>query len=60
MYEFWSDYVKPHHSDKIKLCCMNTNSFIVHVKADNIYKDVAENTEKTFDTSNYGLDKPLP
>ena len=60
MYEFWFDYVKLQHGDKVKLCCMNTNSFIVHVKTDNIYKDVAENVEKTFVTSNYGLDKLLP
>ena len=39
---------------------MDTDSFIVHVKTDNIYKDVAEDVETIFDTSNFELDKPLP
>ena len=32
---------------------MDTDSFIVYVKADNIYKDIAEDFETRFDTSNY-------
>ena len=31
MYEFWYDYVKPEYGEFVKLCYMNTNSFIVHV-----------------------------
>ena len=31
MYEFWYDYVKPEYGEIVKLCYMNTNSFIVHV-----------------------------
>ena len=29
MYEFWCDYVKPKYGEKVKLCYMDTNSFIV-------------------------------
>ena len=29
MYEFWYDYLKPKHHDKIKLCYMDTDSFII-------------------------------
>ena len=29
---------------------MDTDSFIVHVKTDDIYKDIAEDVEKRFDT----------
>ena len=35
---------------------MNTDSFIVYSKTDDIYKDIAEDV----DTSNYELDRPLP
>ena len=39
---------------------MDTDSFIVHVKAKQIYKDLAEDVETRFDTSNFELDRPLP
>ena len=32
MYEFWYDYVKPNYQDKAKLCYMDTDSFIIHIK----------------------------
>ena len=34
---------------------MDTDSFIVHVKTDDIYKDIAEDVQTKFDTSNYEL-----
>ena len=39
---------------------MDTDSFIVNVKTDYIYKDIAENVETRFDASNIGLERPLP
>ena len=60
MYEFWYDYVKPKYGEKAKLCYMDTDSFIVYIKTDDIYKDIAEDVETRFDTSNYELDRPLP
>ena len=39
---------------------MDTDSFIVYIKTDYIYKDIAEDVETRFDTSNYELDRPLP
>ena len=39
---------------------MDTGSFIVYLKTDNIYTDIAEDGETRFDTSNYELDRPLP
>ena len=32
---------------------------IVYIKADDIYKEIAEHLEATFDTSNFELDRPL-
>ena len=60
MYEFWYDYIKSKYDEKSKLCYMDTDSFIVYTKTNNLYKDFAEDVETTFDTSNYELDRPLP
>ena len=42
------------------MCYINTNSFIVYIKADDIYKDIAEDVKTRFDTSNYELNRPFP
>ena len=60
MYEFWYDYVKSQYGEKAKLCYMNADSFIVYLKTNEIYKDIAEDVESRFETSNYELDRPLP
>ena len=60
MYQFWYDYVKPKYSEKAKLCYVDTDGFIVYIKTDDIYKDIAEDVEIIFDTLNYELDKPFP
>ena len=39
---------------------MDTDSFIVHVKTDDIYKDIAENVETKYGASNFELESPLP
>ena len=39
---------------------LDTASFIVYMKTDEIYKDIAEDFETRFDSSNYELDRPLP
>ena len=60
MYEFWYDYMKPKYGDNVKLCYMDTDSFIMHIKTENFYKDIANDIEKRFDTSNYEINRPLP
>ena len=60
MYEFWYDYMKPKYGDNVKLCYMDTDSFILHVKTEDFYKDIADDVEKRFDTSNYDANRPLP
>ena len=57
MPEFWYDNVKSKNDKKPILCCMNTDSFIVYIKTNDIYKDIAEDVENRFDTSNYELDR---
>ena len=55
IYEFLYDYIKPKYCEKPKQCYMDTDSFIVHVKTDDIYRDIAEDIETRFDTSNYEI-----
>ena len=57
MCEFWYDHVKTKHGENAKLCYMDTDSFIVHVKTHDIYKDIAEDVETRFDTSNFEIDR---
>ena len=60
IYEFWYDYIKPKYGEKVKLCYVDTGCFIVHVKTEDIYKDIAEDVDTRFDTSNVEIDRPLP
>ena len=67
MYEFWQDFIKPKYQwnciqDKAKLCCMDTDSFVIHINTEDFYQNIANDVEKRFDTSNYDeYDKrPLP
>ena len=60
MYELWYDYMKPKYNDSVKLCYMDTGSFIMNIKTEDFYNDIANDVEKRFDTSNYEVDKPLP
>ena len=61
MYEFWYDYLSPMYGENIKLCYMDTDSFIIYVKTDDFYKDISNDIDKWFDTSNYSkdIDRPL-
>ena len=60
MFEFWYDYMKPKYGDNVKLCYMDTDSFIMHAKTEDLYKDIANDVEKRFDTTNYEVNRPLP
>ena len=60
MYEFWYDYVKIKYQDKARLCYMDTDSFVVNIKTKDFCKDISQDVNKRFDTSNYTFDRPLP
>ena len=60
MYEFWYDYLKIKYQDKARLCYMDTDSFVVNIKTKDFYKDVSQDVNKRFDTSNCTFDRPLP
>ena len=60
MYEFWYDYMKPKYNDNVKLCYMDRDSFIMNIKTNDFYEDIASDVENRFDTSNYEVNRPLP
>ena len=60
MYEFWYDYMKPKYNDNVKLCYMDMDSFIINIKTNDFYEDIASDVENRFDTSNYEVNRPLP
>ena len=46
MYKYWSEFLKLKYDNIVKLCYMDTDSFIVHVKTKYVYPDPAEDVEK--------------
>ena len=38
---------------------MDTDSFISHIKAEDVFEDIANNVKKIFDTLNYEIERPL-
>ena len=54
------DYMKPKYNDNVRLCYMDTDSFVMHIKTNDFYKDIASDVENRFDTSNYEVNRPLP
>ena len=56
MYTFYYDYLKPKYGDKVKLCYMDTDSFIVLVKTDDFYKDISDDVIEWFDISDFNND----
>ena len=60
MCDFWYGFIKPTDGENAKLCYMDRDNFIVHVKPDDNYKDIAEDVETRFDNLNFEIDRPLP
>ena len=60
MYESWYDYMKPKYNNDAKLCYMYMDSFIMNIKTNDFYEDIASDVENSFDTSNYAVNRPLP
>ena len=53
MYEFWYHYIKPKYRDNARLCYMDTDNFIINIKTENFYRDIANDAKEWYDTSNY-------
>ena len=59
MYEFWYNYMKPKYDNNVKLCYMDTDSFIMNIKTNDFSEDIASDVENRLDTSNYEVNRPL-
>ena len=62
MYEFHYDYMRPKYDSKVNLCYMDTDSFVYEIETEGLYRDIAKDVKKRFDTSGYSKDdnRPLP
>ena len=60
MHEFWYHYVKPKYGKNAKFCYIVTDSLCLCKKTKDVYKDVVEDVEVRFDTSNSELNRQLP
>ena len=59
MWKFFYGYLKLKYGYKIELCYTDTNSFILYIKTGDLYEDIADDVEESFDTSNYKIDGSL-
>ena len=41
MYKLWYYYIKLNYQKNLKLCYMDAESFIIHIKTEDFYKDIA-------------------
>ena len=56
MYEIWQDYIKPKYQNNEKICYMHPDSFFIHIKTKDFYKDIAHDAENWYDASNCSQD----
>ena len=56
------DYMQPTYGSKIKLCYMDTDSFLCETKTEDFYRDIEKDVETKFDRNGYSKDdnRPLP
>ena len=52
IHKFWYEYMKPKYEDNVKLCYIDIDSFLMHIKTEDFFEDIANDVEKWFDTSN--------
>ena len=60
IYEFWYDYIKPKYKGRAKLCYMDTDSFVIYLETEDFYKDITNDVERWFDTSNFDENNKRP
>ena len=51
LYEFHYDYRRRKYGSKIKLCYMDTDSFVYEMETEDFYRDIAKDVKNRFDTS---------
>jgi len=58
MYEFFYEHLKIKYGPKCELIYTDTDSLLLEIQTEDIYKDMAEDID-LYDTSNYPKDHPL-
>ena len=58
MYIFHYDYIKKKYREKAKLLFTDTESLAYEIETEDFYKDISEDVEAKFDTSNFLKDHP--
>ena len=58
MYDFYYNTLKARYGENVRLLYTDTDSLIVHVQTDDLYKDMSLNAD-LYDTSNYSPGHPL-
>ena len=56
MYQFWYDHLKQKYGDKIQLLYTDTDSHVIEVETEGIYRDMLENKD-LYDFSEYPTDQ---
>ena len=46
MYECQYNYIKPKYQQNAKLCCIDTDSFIIHIQTEDVYEDITGDVKK--------------
>ena len=57
MYQFWYDHLKNKYNNKVELVYTDTDSSIIQVETDDIYKDMLED-KNLYDFSEYPINHP--
>ena len=52
--------MRPKFGNKVKLCYMDTDSFVYEIEIEDFYRDIANDVEKRFDTTGYSKDDNYP
>ena len=52
--------MKTKYNGNVKLCYMDTDNFVMYIKTNDFYKDISNDVECKFDTSNYITNRLLP
>ena len=56
MYDFDYNYMRPKYGSKVKLCYMDTDSFVYEIETKDFYRNIAKDVEKRFNMSGYSKD----
>src|SRR6218665_473667 len=56
MYDFHYNYILPKHAERAKLLFTDTDTLAYKIQTEDFYKDVAEDIDTRFDTSDYPVD----